>query len=207
MLTYILLSQIVSTFIFSTKTQEVGDLIYTGNLSNWLTKPINMFQFLSARDIADKALNLLFSIVEVSLILIVFHPPIFISGNIFTFSTFLGALIVGIIMYFMISFLLSLVSFWTQESWAHRFLFFVISDFLAGGLFPLDILPQAIYKFVLLLPFPYMMYFPLKIYVGGLKSPEIISGFIISFCWLIIFYFGYKFLWKKGLKLYTAEGR
>ncbi|MBI2611273.1 ABC-2 family transporter protein [Candidatus Gottesmanbacteria bacterium] len=207
MLTYILLSQIVATFIFSSKTQEFGELIYTGNLSNWLTKPINIFKYLIARDIADKSLNFIFSVAEVSLVFIIFSPPIFISQSVNILPWVFISIILGIIMYFMVSFLLSLVSFWTQESWAHRFLFFVISDFLAGGLFPLDILPQNLYKILLLTPFPYMMYFPLKIYIGGLSGNEIITGFTVLIFWLFIFYFAYKYLWKKGLRLYTAEGR
>lgn len=207
MLTYILLSQIVTTFIFSTKTQELGDLIHQGNLSNHLIKPLNIFHFLLARDVADKALNILFSIIEIALIIVIFRPPIMLTSDISTLLLFFIAVIMGIGMYFMVSIVLSLMSFWTQESWAHRFLFFVISDFLAGGLFPLDILPQPVFRILSLLPFPYMLYFPLKVYLGNQTSGEIIQGFIISLIWVGIFYAGFKILWQKGLKLYTAEGR
>ncbi|HSW88404.1 MAG TPA: ABC-2 family transporter protein, partial [Candidatus Saccharimonadales bacterium] len=76
-----------------------------------------------------------------------------------------------------------------------------------GGLFPLDILPHQIYVIFQLLPFAYLVYFPLKIYLGQLSALQTITSLGISFLWMFLLYFSVKLLWTRGLREYTAEGR
>ena len=71
-LTYILISEIVANFVYSTRTQDLGSEIQQGNLTNYLLRPLNYFGFLLSRDILDKSLNVFFSIIEVILLFIFF---------------------------------------------------------------------------------------------------------------------------------------
>jgi ABC-2 type transport system permease protein len=106
------------------------------------------------------------------------------------------------------NFLIGLVGFWVNETWPIRFIFMIIFiQFLGGGLFPLDILPKPIFFIFQLLPTSYLVYFPLKIYLGQLSLQQIILGLCISFLWIFLLYTFVQKLWTKGLRVYTAEGR
>lgn len=206
-MTYVLGSQIVSSFVFSTRTTEIGRQIHQGDLTNFLLRPINYFYYLISRDIADKLLNIFFAVIEISLIIIIFRPNLIWITNLVSLIQFIIALGLAIFMYFSISVLLGFISFWTQESWAPRFLFFIISEFLSGGLFPLDILPATAYQILTLLPFSYLLFFPLKIYLGQWSAIEIFWRSIIGVIWMVILVKVMGKVWKQGLRLYTAEGR
>lgn len=206
-LTYILISEIVANFVYSTRTQDLASEIQQGNLTNYLLRPVNYFGFLISRDALDKCLNVFFSCLEVLLLYLFFKPQIILVTDPGRLLLFILTVCIGVGLYFFISLILSLLTFWTKESWAPRFLFFIISDFLSGGLFPLDILPPYIYKILNILPFPYMLYFPLKIYLNQLSEVLIVQGILISLIWLGILFFAVKNVWAKGLRLYTAEGR
>jgi len=102
--------------------------------------------------------------------------------------------------------MLSFIGFWSKETWAPRFLFFIIVSFLSGMYFPLDIVPRAIYNILILTPFPYLLFIPLKIYLGQVDLNFILRGLLLSLFWIYLLNIFMKNLWNKGLKIYTSEG-
>ncbi|HJY99069.1 MAG TPA: ABC-2 family transporter protein, partial [Patescibacteria group bacterium] len=83
----------------------------------------------------------------------------------------------------------------------------VVMEFLSGALFPIDVLPPALQKVVMSLPFPYMIFFPVQVYLGKITGSAQIQGFLTSFVWLGILWYFMKNIWAKGLKAYQAFGR
>ncbi len=206
-LTYVMLSSIVRTVVLSTTTMEIGELINQGNLSNYLIRPVRFIRYYIARDAADKIINFGFSIVEVTALFLIFRPQIFIQTNPAILGLTIAAAILGMVLYFYFSLIFSFFGFWTPDIWAPRFLSFVIMEFFAGGLFPLDILPKPLFLVSQSLPFFYFIYFPLKVYLGQLNVQSLITGFTVGFAWIFGLAFLTQFLWKKGLRVYTAEGK
>lgn len=207
MLTYILLTSIVGAVVTSNRSYAIGQEINDGNLSNFLLQPINYFAYWFSRDIGDKLMNLIFSIVEIALIFIIIKPPFYFQTSLDFILFFIVSIILAIILYFFINILLGMIGFWSPDVWAPRFIFWILVGFFAGQYFPLDILPPTIYEIFKLLPFSYLIYFPIKVYLGQLSYNEIFYGFLITFVWIIIFAFIVNIVWKKGLKSYTAVGK
>lgn len=207
MISYILIGPILYSIIFATRTHEISENINSGDLSLWLLKPFGYFKFWFARDLGDKAMNLAFCIVEFSILLVILRPEIFLQTSPFYLGLLLAAICMAVILQFFISCLISMIGFWSPEVWAPRFIFYVLLSFFTGAVFPLDILPGPVYQFLMLLPFAYMQYFPLKIYLGQLSFGEIIQGFGMLIIWIFVFYGALRLSWSKGLKNYTASGR
>ena len=90
--------------------------------------------------------------------------------------------------------------------WAPRFLLFVLLNFVAGNMFPLDVLPSLIVKVVSLTPFPYLIYYPVQVLLGKLAASEIGMTIAITYAWIGTMYLIVKLVWSKGLKSYGAEG-
>lgn len=207
MLTYILGTSLISSIVLATKTMEVGDQINDGTLSNFLTKPISYMKYWFARDLGDKAMNISFSVVELTLLILILHPALFVQTNPMYLGFTVLSCLISMVMYFFFNFLLGMFGFWSNEIWGPRFIFWVLINFFAGGLLPLDILPTPVFEVLKFLPFTYLLYFPLKIYLGTLGFSTILEGLLVSLVWTVILYFVIKIVWKKGLKLYGAEGR
>lgn len=206
-LTYILLSSVVRPFVMGTRTQEIGAMINDGSLSNYLIRPINFFRLFFSRDLADKSLNIFFATIEITLLMILLRPSIYLqmNGSVLVLTGF--ALVIGAMLFFYFSLLLSFLGFWTPDVWAPRFLSLVLVEFFGGMLFPLDILPAPLYQMSSVLPFSYFIYFPLKVYLGQLGSSSILFGMMIGVLWVIGFKFFVEGMWRRGLKIYTAEGK
>lgn len=205
-LTYLLGTTIVASIVFSTRTHEIGDNINSGDLSTFLLKPINYFLYWFARDFADKGFNLFFCLGELVILYALLRPPLFVQTDFLLIILFSMSIFFAVVLNFFIGSLLGLIGFWSPEVWAPRFIFFILLTFFAGALFPLDIFPKGIYQIFQLLPFSYLLYFPLKIYLGQLAFAQILNGFIVTGVWIILFYSFTRSVWLKGLRMYTALG-
>lgn len=205
--TYIFLSLIVRPLVMGTRTQEIGSIINTGELSNYLIRPVHILRYFFSRDMADKAMNIFFAVFEIGTLYALLRPPLFIQTNPTVLLWTLAALGVGVGLFFYFSLMLSYVGFWSSDTWAPRFLSFALVEFFGGALFPLDILPQPLFILAQNLPFSYFLYFPIKMYLGQLGPQAIIGGFFVGIMWLVIFYVVADSVWRKGLRVYGAEGR
>lgn len=207
MITYVLGTSLMSSIVWSSKTIQVGDDINEGNLSNFLLKPMSYITYWFAKDIGDKTMNVLFSLIELTLFVILFHPPLFLQTNIGILLTTFVTTVLATILYFFLNFLMGLIAFWNPETWAPRFLLFNLMTFFAGNLFPLDILPKPLYLISQLLPFQYMLYFPIKMYLGQLPFMSIVTGLTLSIIWTVLLAQCVRMTWKKGLQSYAAYGQ
>ncbi len=205
-ITYTFGSMVIVSIVFSTLTPNIASEINEGKLSQYLLQPLGYIKFWFAKDIADKSLNILFSIFELSILFLLLHPPVFIQTHIFTLLSTLVAVLLAVILYFYFSVILALYGFWSNESWGVRFIFSQLVSFFSGAIFPLDMLPHPLFIAFQLLPFPYMLFFPLKTYMGNLSSQEILTGIIIMIVWIQVLYFVTYSIWNKGIRVYTAEG-
>ncbi len=207
MITYVVLVYVVSNIVFASRVSEVGTEIYDGKLMNNLLKPMGYFSYLFARDLADKILNTICVIFELGIIFYFLKPEITFNVNPLVLSLFLVSLLFSNFIYGFISLLLGLLGFWSTEIWSSRFVFLILVDFLAGSFFPIDILPSGVIKILSLTPFPYLYYFPAKLYVGTMTRSEIVLGVIVLITWTILLWYIVTVVWRKGLRLYSAEGK
>lgn len=207
MLTYIILLSFIHGVVLSTQTTKVSEEIVWGNLSNFLIRPINYFYHCLSRDFADKIVNTVCSVIEITLLIVLFKPPIFLQTNPSILLFFAFSIMLAAFLYFLVNMLLSIIGFWSKDVWAPRFIFYIVVAFLAGTYFPLDIVPSGIYRILQFLPFTYMVFFPLKIYLGNFDLAFLLKGFLVSAVWSVCLAFLLKLVWQKGLRKYTAEGR
>lgn len=206
-LTYVLLTNVVATFVTGTRTMEVGNIIRQGDLSNILIRPINFFSLFIARDTADKLLNLLFGIGEVAILIFLLRPQVYLQMSLSVLTLAIVAAALGVVIFFYFSLLISFLAFWLPDVWAPRFLSFVIMEFFTGALFPLDILPKPIYTLAQFLPFQYFMYFPTKLYLGGMTTTQLVTGMAVGLVWAVGLGYLAHVVWQRGLRVYTSEGR
>lgn len=207
MLTYVLLGAFVNDVIFATRTTAIASEINEGVLTNYLVRPLSYLKYHFARDLGDKAMNILFSLGELGLLFLLLHPPFIFQTDVPTLILFVMSTILGLILYFFISVLISFIGFWSNEGWGPRFIFYQAVGFFSGSLFPLDLLPTPIYNVFQFLPFQYLTYFPTKLYLGQLSNQQIALGFVVLTLWIGIMYKIVQLVWRKGLVSYTAQGR
>jgi len=207
LLTYVLMMTLLRAFVLGCVTDRLPQEIAKGNLSDVLLRPISHLGYWATQDAANKTLNLVSAFFEVLLFMVLVQAPFYIPKSLIQWGGFILSTFGGIIIYFQFSYLLGVMGFWTSQSWGPRFCFEVILEFCAGAYFPIDILPETFQKVLSFLPFPYLIFYPLSIYLERVEGRAILTCLLAQIFWIGILSFRIHFLWKKGLRKYAAEGR
>lgn len=204
-MTYLFGTTVLRSLVMGSRTIELGWMINSGNLTIPLMRPINIFSFFFIRDMADKLFNLSFIFIEIPLILMIFKPPVYIQTNFESLLLAAVSIIFAILIYFFINIIFGSIAFWSRDIWAPRFLLMVIMEFATGAMFPLDMLPLIWQKIIYFTPFPYLLFVPLKIYLGSDLST--MYHLLVAFAWAIGLGILANIIWKRGITSYEAEGR
>jgi ABC-2 type transport system permease protein len=208
-LTYVFGLIIVKAFVLSARAADVAGEVSRGDLSNYLIKPVNYFKYWLTRDLSSKGLNLTFALLEAGILYLILKPPFFIQTNFLSLIGFFASVSLAMFIYFTLLFITSSVPFWVPEAaWGVHFLVsVVVIEFLSGALFPLDVLPQSLQTLLSFTPFPYLIFFPLQVYLGKITGIALLKGILICVIWTVVLWSVMNSIWKKGLKVYQAYGR
>ena len=203
---YVFLVSVLYNIISTTSLNDLTGEIYSGKLSVKLVKPINIILSFGFRDLADKLMNIGFVIIE-SMILFLIFKPSFVFPDLFLGLVFIVWVILAALIAFLINLLFGSIGFWSRDSWGPRFLYYMILDFTAGKLYPLDILPVVVQKAIYFTPFPYMSYVQIQLFLGRLEMDQILPISLAMITWVIGLTFIFRKIWHKGLRNYTSMGQ
>jgi len=206
MITYVFGMNILRSLVFASRTYEIAGEISHGRLSGYLLKPVNFFFYTFCRDLSEKSISLVSAIVEIFGLTWIFHVAIRWPHSWMTWVYFAFAIIGAMILNFLMSFIIGCWGFWTAESGGPRFLLELFLEFSAGAFFPLDILPAGLQKVLSHFPSPYLVFYPLHIFLEKVNSTQIINGFCAMAFWIAAFSLVAWQVWSKGVASYGAEG-
>mgnify|MGYP003964132213 CR=1 FL=1 len=204
MLTYYVLIQylLASIYAYVPIAQEIRD----GDLSKYLTRPMNYLGYHYAHSISRRILQLLLGLPAVIIIFLLFSGSFSIPTSLLSYTLFFFALFQAMTLLFLLDVLLGLMEFWILFSGSITFISDMIVFFLAGSYIPLEFLPGWIQIISDVLPFKYMGAFVVNTFVGRLTISESLTGIVIQMLWIIMFAMMISVVWKRGLRRYEAVG-
>ena len=116
------------------------------------------------------------------------------------------SLVFAFLLGFFLEAAIGLIGFWFLEISSLLFVYMLMSFFLSGHMFPLDMLGQPWSTLVDLLPLKYLAYFPAAVFLGKVEGDELIRGILIQIGWVVFFIFLSRWLFHRGVKRYSGFG-
>ncbi len=179
--------------------------IRLGNISPFLTKPIPYILFQAGNNLGEKILKYLYVIPMIVILGLFFGlniPPF----SIVELILFIVSLIIAASLMFFVDQCIGISAFWIEDSRSIDEIWDVFLYFFSGRLVPLIALSVPLQKIADILPFRYTLSFPIEIITHKLTAFNIISGFLFGLTYLFLVVILYLYLWRKGLKRYSASG-
>ncbi len=201
---YFLIQSIVYHFIAAWQAYEFGYLIRTGTLSARLLKPFDPSHHIVASNVAFKAVNLIWLIPIWTGMFLYFRPEFSISLS--RALLFLVALACAAALEFLWTQVFAMLAFWTVRADSIFDLSEALSFLVGGGLAPVAFLPPLLGQISAFLPFYYILGFPIEVATGTVAIDAVWSGIFKSVAWSVVFFVGYRLLWRAGLRRYGAVG-
>ena len=115
-------------------------------------------------------------------------------------------LLLAFLVRFLLEWTLALAAFWTTRVGAINQIYFVLMLFLSGQMAPLDAFPAPVQVVAAILPFRWMIGFPVELLLGRLTPVEALEG------WLAQVGLGghrlvlLRIVWRAGVRVYSAVG-
>jgi ABC-2 type transport system permease protein len=206
MLTYVLAINVLRSFVFTGRGWQVVGEISSGRISSYLVRPLNYHGYALALDMAQKTVHVASSLVEVSLLAWLVSGGVFLPRDPATWLLFAAATLLSSLIFFFLEMLVSSLAFWTSESAGPLFCFELFLQFAAGAFFPLDVLPENIRRILSATPFPYMVFFPARVFLEKVPHSEALRLLGTQALWLSVVALAALGLWRVGVRSYAAEG-
>ena len=197
MISYYLLVTIVDTLTNVNEDDwQIATDIKDGNISQFMLKPIDYMAYRVCLFFSGKVVFTAVSMVPVGIFIFCMRKYFVAPPDVATMGLFFLSLLLTAFLQFCMSYTMALLAFWVLE--VSTFIFIVFAfEYVAGGhLFPLDILP----------PFPYLLFFPVSVYLGNVKGDALWHGLLIQCGWSVVFFTLARFTWSRGIRKYSAVG-
>ena len=185
---------------------QISREIREGSLNSILLRPLPYGLYRGALFLAGRCAYLVAALIPVALCFFLLSRVVPLELGSLDLGRGIPALLGSALLQFSLTLCLSLTSFWLLDISALIFLVYSL-EFLAGGhVFPLDLLPPALFQVAQFLPFAYEYWFPAASLCGTLSHSAWQIGLGMQFGWALFFLLFAHILWQAGLKKYTAAG-
>ncbi len=201
---YYLCLIVVNQFTYPVSNWTVGDVIRIGWFSTWLLHPLPAIYEAIATDAAVKIVCVPFTLAVAAILGLVLHPSFALSWPVV--AAFVMALLLAQALRFLLAYVLALTTLWSNRSDALLRLNDTFLFLLAGQVAPTALLPGMLQQVAGVLPYRYMMGFPIELLMGRLSRGEMLSGFAWQLGWLAVAALLHQVVWRQGLRHYAAVG-
>ena len=199
-LTLMLVNQATYTWIM----YEYEYRIRQGYLSFALLKPVHPIHSDISDNLSSKLITLPILTVIAGGLALFFKPtaPVTLWGVL----AFIPALVLAFLVRFLIEWTLALAAFWTTRVSAINQVYFILMLFLAGQIAPLTLFPHWLQLIADVMPFQWMLGFPIELVLGKLTPVQAIEGIGAQAVWLAISLLLIRVVWRAGVRVYSAVG-
>jgi ABC-2 type transport system permease protein len=210
MISYYLLVAVVDalTAVNEDDWQIAAD-IREGNISQFLLKPIDYLWYRLCLFFSGRVAYMAVAVVPLAIFVFCLRDYFIFPPDGPALAAFLISLALTALLQFFISYTIAMLAFWMLEISTFIFILFAFEYIASGHLFPLDLLhaiSPALERALFFTPFPYMLYFPIGIYMGKIAGADLLRGMFVQLGWVLIGYALARFAWRRGIKKYAAFG-
>jgi ABC-2 type transport system permease protein len=205
MLTYIAVGWIIRSFYFNNIDQDMAYAVMEGKLAMDLIKPVNPQFMYIAQALGESLFRLGMLTAPTAVVLLLVYPirrpasPLHFAG--FFASVLLSFFIVAGINFAVGTFAIRLKSILGLL----RAKYFLLELF-SGLLIPISFFPHLLQSMFSALPFQYISYIPVLIYLGKISGMGIVRALAVQVFWILVLLAIGNALWHWSSRKITIQG-
>jgi ABC-2 type transport system permease protein len=181
--------------------------IRDGSLKKYLVQPLDMIGYLLAYRVAHKTTYIMASAFPYALLFFLCRGFfVGMSPDFLTCLAYAASLIMAFVVGFFFEACMGMVGFWLLEVTSLLYIVNTVNFFVSGHMFPLDLLPSPWPEILKALPFSYLAYFPAAVILGKVKGAELVQGLLVQLTWAVVLVLFALWLYRRGLRRYSAYG-
>lgn len=207
MVFYFLIVLLVDNLVTPTDDEwQIASDIREGQINNYLSRPVDYMAYRASIFLSSRLLYTVVTIVPVMAVFFWFREFISLPRDLLTWPLFLLSLAMAAAIQFFIAYALAMLAFWILEISTVVFILYSFEYYLSGRLFPLDVMSGWPKTVLMLLPFPYELYFPVAVFLERIQGIDLWRGLTVQAGWVVLSFLAARFAWRRGLRRYESVG-
>lgn len=200
---YYVLSMITNSLVWTSVDENMSHQIRRGKMTQKLLRPMAYLPHNVLGSLGIKLTETIFY----SLPLLAFGMIFFGVKLSINALFFIPVMAMAYMLNFMIAFITGMSAFWLTKNTGLISIRRTVIGFVSGAFIPLSFLPLALQKVSSYLPFQYIQFVPINVFLGAYKASQIPMIILIQSAWIAVLYLMYKAIWKAGVNKYTGVGQ
>ncbi len=204
-LTYIAVGWIIRSFYFNNIDQEIAYQVTEGRLAMDLIKPVNTQLMYVAQALGESLFRLGLLTVPTALILLLVYPIRRPSSGV-NFVGFFASVVLSFFIVAGINFAIGTFAIRLKSILGLLRAKYFLLELFSGLLLPISFFPEILQKILNFLPFQYISYIPVLIYLGKLSGMGILRALGIQIFWVIALLAIGDAMWRWSSRKITIQG-
>jgi ABC-2 type transport system permease protein len=201
---YYIVFMLVNHVTYTWIMYEYEYRVREGDLSFALLKPVHPIHSDIADNVSSKLITLPVMLGVAALLAALFRPAW--NFSLWSAALFVPALLLAFLLRFLIEWTLALTAFWTTRVGAINQTYFVLLLFLSGQIAPLTLFPAPVQTAAGILPFQWMIGFPVELLLGRVSPADAGLGILHQAVWTVLAFGLLRLVWRAGVRIYSAVG-
>jgi ABC-2 type transport system permease protein len=201
-LTLLIVDQLTSEITIHVLAYKIQD----GTIASDLLRPVHpILTGALINNLAFKALNLM-AFIPIWIGLFFLFSPDYSNVTVSSVLLAVPAIVIGFWLSFLFGAIITCMAFWTTRVYSISQFFYLVIVLLSGQFVPLQLMPQAVQQVAQVLPFQMFRYVPVEIIMNRLPVSTLLFDYATSLVWLLILYLFFRWIWRNGIKHFSAVG-
>lgn len=187
----------------------VARQIRDGEIKKFLIQPVDLLGFLLLARVAHKLAYYSVALAPFALVFFLCQRAGYfteVPGEAGTVAAYVLSLVLCFLLGYFMEVAMGLLGFWFMEIGSLLFVYMLLTFFLSGHMFPLDMLGEPWRTMVEVSPLQYLAYFPSAVFLGKITGPELARGLWMEGGWVLFFIVVSRVLYHLGVKRYAGYG-
>ncbi len=205
MVTYVGVGWITRSFYFNNIDRDMAAEVLEGKISINLIKPVDTQLMYIAQTAGEACFRAVLFTLPITVVLFAVYPlrP---PASPFAAAAYACSCLLSLLLFASMNFMVGTLALHIQSILGViRAKFFVV-EFLSGLLVPLNFFPDNIRRVLVFLPFPYVSFTPLEIYLGRSGGPAALRAIAVQALWVVVLYGAGRAFWKCSTRRLSIQG-
>ncbi len=207
--TYFVLAMLLQYWHFDYSDYDVQRFVREGTLNGIILRPLTLHTWLFSKKIASRGLAVLLEVLPLSLFaMAIFGVSVLTPHG--DLAAFAALLVIVFILRFALAMLIGHAAFWMTNIHGLRMLMIPIFLFMAGSLFPLNILPLWAQHIAFWMPTQFFVYAPASVFLGNYAlagHTDVWSVVLLGIGWVVVIYLLLWLVQRRAQYKYEGVGQ
>lgn len=204
LVTYTVVAFLINQITSNNTAHALAAKVKSGSIAIDLIRPFPLKWYLFYQQLSENAFSLIFVGTPITLLSLLLWG-VRMPGMLDLFFGLIS-IILAVFLVFSFQYAIGLLVFWLKDVTYTRMITGGIVELFSGSMIPLWFYPEAFRQVCMVLPFRFMVFEPISVFLGEYDVMGCIRVIAIQFFWTLVLTVVGELIWKKVQKNITVQG-